>query len=107
MIAGIFTPDQLIIDAEFLSYWCKFEFIEQRLKRIIPQNNMIILENGIELYYNILAINIGSETLRSFKISEKNANVIYTRPISSKMMPKNHLLRVLQHIRVIGADSKY
>jgi NADH dehydrogenase FAD-containing subunit len=75
---------------EPLAKWCKADYIEKRLERVIANENKLILADGQVVEYDILALNLGSRT-RGTTGEHATLGVwehsLTTRPINS-LLPK-------------------
>jgi len=45
-----------------LAKWCNADYIEKTVSKINGKENKIILEDGSEISYDLLAVNVGSRT---------------------------------------------
>lgn len=72
---------------EPLAVWCKANYIEQTVKAIKANENKILLANGEEVDYDVLAINVGSRTKGAKEVKGVWENSLTTRPIN-ELLPK-------------------
>ena len=45
-----------------LAAWCKADYIEKRVKKVVANENRVELEDGTSVEYDVLALNVGSKT---------------------------------------------
>lgn len=72
---------------EPLAIWSNAKYIQNRVKKIIANDNKIYLENGETVDYDVLAINIGSKTKDTGNIEGVWEHALTTRPIND-LLPK-------------------
>ena len=65
-----------------LAAWCRAEFIQKRVKKVAANDNKVILEDGTEVPYDILALNVGSRTRGGEAIKGVWEHSLTTRPIN-------------------------
>lgn len=58
----LYSPSQIQIQLEPLAKWCKADYVEQRVARIVGNENKILLEDGSSIDYDYLIVNVGSRT---------------------------------------------
>ncbi len=80
--ANIYRPEQIQVELKPLAKWCNAEFIEQRVEKIIADENRVVLENGESVEYDVLALNIGSKTRSTFDTPGVLEYSMTTRPIN-------------------------
>jgi len=86
-VSKLYTEDDIKVHLEPLAKWCKANYVEQRVTKIIGNENRIILENGDSLEYDILAVNVGSKTKDTNGIKGVWEHSLTTRPIND-LLPK-------------------
>ncbi len=47
---------------EPLAKWCKADYVDKRVEKIVGKENKLIFEDGSELEYGVLVLNVGSRT---------------------------------------------
>lgn len=72
---------------EPLAIWCKAEYIQQRVEKVIGDKNQVQLANGQLVDYDVLSINVGSKTKNTGQIKGVWENTLTTRPIND-LIPK-------------------
>ena len=65
-----------------LAAWCRAEFIQERVAKVAANENKVILENGTEVPYDILALNVGSRTRGIETLKGVHEYALTTRPIN-------------------------
>ena len=65
-----------------LAEWCRAEFIQKKVKRIVANENRIDFEDGTYIAYDVLALNIGSRTKGTYTIKGVWEHSLTTRPIN-------------------------
>ena len=65
-----------------LTAWAGGTFIQQQVNRIIANENKVLLEDGSQLEYDILSINVGSKTKGYKVIPGVQEFAIPTRPVN-------------------------
>lgn len=86
-ISNLYTEDDLKVQLPPLAAWCKADYIEQRVDKIVGKENTIYLQNGQALQYDVLAINVGSKTKDTGNTKGVWENALTTRPIND-LIPK-------------------
>jgi NADH dehydrogenase FAD-containing subunit len=101
----------LQVQLEPLAKWCKADYIEQRVEKIIANENKILLKDGSYVDYDVLVVNVGSRTQGSYSIPGVWENSLTTRPINDmlgKIVKKeNELLNggVIPDVVVCGGGA--
>lgn len=85
--SNIYDPLEIQVELKPVAAWCKAEFIEKRVKKIIAKKNKIECEDGTMIDYDVLAINIGSKTRNTFDMPGVEKYSLTTRPIND-LLPK-------------------
>lgn len=80
--ANIYKPKQIQVELKPLAKWCKADFIEKRVEKIIGDENKIELDDGEIVEYDVLAINVGSKTRNTFTTPGVLEHSLTTRPIN-------------------------
>jgi selenide,water dikinase len=86
-VSKLYEEDDIKIHLEPLAKWCKAEYVEQRVTKIIGNENKLELENGETLAYDILAVNVGSKTKDTGGVKGAWEHSLTTRPIN-ELLPK-------------------
>ncbi len=63
MLGGFYRPEQDQIDAGELVRAAGGEFVQGRAARIDPGQRRVLLEDGREIAYDVLSVNVGSEAV--------------------------------------------
>jgi NADH dehydrogenase FAD-containing subunit len=80
--SNIYQPSEIQIQLKPLANWCKANFIEKKVEKIMANENKIELDDGQIVEYDILAINVGSKTKNSFDTPGVQEYSLTTRPIN-------------------------
>lgn len=86
-VSKLYEEDDIKVHLEPLAKWCKANYVEQRVSKIIGNENKLLLENGEHLDYDILAINVGSKTKDTGGVKGAWEHSLTTRPIND-LLPK-------------------
>jgi len=86
-VSKLYTEDDIKVHLEPLAKWCGANYVEQRVERIIGNENRLLLKNGEYLEYDVLAINVGSKTKDTGNIKGVWEHSLTTRPIND-LLPK-------------------
>ena len=78
----LYNDQELQIQLKPLAKWCKADYIEKRVEKVIGNENKLIFEDGSELPYDVLCLNVGSVTRDSNKIPGIWEHSLTTRPIN-------------------------
>ena len=70
-----------------LATWCDADYIEQRVKRVIANENKLEFEDGSTIDYDVLALNVGSKTRGANETTGVWEHSLTTRPIN-ELLPK-------------------
>ena len=81
-VSNLYSNNDLIIHLEPLAIWSHAEYIKNKVIKIIGNENIIELEDGSIVEYDLLVINIGSRTKGTFDIEGVWDHSITTRPIN-------------------------
>ena len=81
-IAKQYQVQEIQVDLRKLAIKCGAEFIKQRAVKVEPRYNKIILEDGTEVKYDILSINVGSRTLGTQTVPGVWEYSLTTRPVN-------------------------
>ena len=65
-----------------MAKWCHAEFIEKRVKTVNANLNKLAFEDGTELEYDVLALNVGSRTRGTYTTEGVQEHSLTTRPIN-------------------------
>lgn len=110
-LLALYTEKDLQVQLEPLARWCKADYVEQRVEKIIANENKILLKDGTYIDYDVLVVNVGSRTQGSFSIPGVWDHSLTTRPINDmlgKIVKKeNELLAsgVIPDVVVCGAGA--
>ncbi len=72
-----------------MAKWCRADYIEKRVAKIIGSENKILMEDGSEVHYDVLSVNVGSKTRGTKTIEGIWEHSLTTRPIN-ELLPKIH-----------------
>ena len=86
-VSKLYTDEDLKIHLAPLAEWCGAEYIQERVTRIEGNKNLIHLENGETVEYDVLAVNVGSKTKDTGNIKGVWEHALTTRPINH-LIPK-------------------
>ena len=75
------------MDLEPLAKWCRADYVEKRVKKIVGSQNMIELEDGSKMEYDVLVVNVGSKTRGTEEVKGVYEHSLTTRPIN-ELLPK-------------------
>jgi selenide,water dikinase len=81
-ISELYTENDITVHLEPLAKWSNAGFINQKVERILADQNRIKLVNGDFVDYDVLAINIGSRTKAAHSIPGVWEHSLTTRPIN-------------------------
>lgn len=81
-VAGIYTPDEALVDLKSLAEWAGIEFVKDRVVDIDVNAKVITTKGNRELPFDALSIDIGSTSRGLEDIPGAKENTIPTRPIS-------------------------
>ena len=110
-VSKLYSDEDLKIHLEPLAQWCKADYVEQRVVKIMGAENKIYLENGETIEYDVLAVNVGSKTKDTGNVKGVWENAITTRPINdliSKISKKETELKeknVIPNVVVCGGGA--
>lgn len=79
-----------------LAQWCNAEYIEQKVEKIIGDQNKIQLSDGTLLDFDVLIINVGSRTSGTEQVPGVYEHSLSTRPINDmlgKIIAKENYLK--------------
>lgn len=85
--AAIYKPSQIQVELGPVAKWCKANFIQKKVTKIIADENKIELADGTTVDYDVLAINVGSKTKGTDSIPGVYEHSLTTRPIDD-LLPK-------------------
>lgn len=86
-VAKLYTKEDTQIDMEPLAKWCKADYVQKRVKRVIANANKLEMEDGSFVEYDILALNVGSKTRDAQEVPGVWEHSLTTRPIND-LLPK-------------------
>lgn len=86
-VSKLYKDEDIMVLLEPLAKWCNADYVEQRVTKIVGNENKLILENGESLPYDILAINVGSKTKDTGGVKGAWEHSLTTRPIN-ELLPK-------------------
>ena len=89
ILSSLYSEEDYIIHLDVLARWGNCEYIQSSVIKIIGAENMILLENGQQIYYDVLCINIGSRWNQKNQIPGVLEYSLITRPI------RNLLTRII------------
>jgi NADH dehydrogenase FAD-containing subunit len=83
----LYKDEDIQVQLEPLAKWCSAEYVEKRVAKIVGNENKLILEDGSELPYDVLAVNVGSRTRGANQTKGVWDFSLTTRPIN-ELLPK-------------------
>lgn len=86
----MYKADEIQIQLEPLAKWCRADYIQKKVVSVSAGQNLLKLEDGSTLDYDVLIMNVGSKTRGSEQVSGIWENSLTTRPI-------NYLLKNLEN----------
>jgi selenide, water dikinase len=86
-VSKLYTDEDLKIELAPLAKWCGAKYIQERVVKIEGNKNLIHLENGETVEYDVLAVNVGSKTKDTGNIKGVWEHALTTRPIND-LIPK-------------------
>lgn len=96
---------------EPLAAWCKADYIQKKVKKIVGNSNKLILEDDTTVEYDVLAINVGSRTRGAEQTPGVWEHSLTTRPINellNKIKRKEEYLienKIIPKVVVCGAGA--
>ena len=96
MLGGFYPPEQDQIDVAGLVCEASGEFVQGKAARIDPSARRVIMENGREIAFDALSVNVGSEVI-PLPGSDAAANVYPIKPLES-------LARLRRDLEAVGSD---
>lgn len=94
-----------------LAAWCRAEFIQKRVTKVVANENKVILDDDSEVPYDILVLNVGSRTRGADGLKGVWDYSLTTRPINellSKIEKKEQDLlakKIIPKVAVCGAGA--
>ena len=85
----MYSDETLQVVLEPLAKWCKADYIEKRLEKVVANENKIILDDGQVVEYDILALNLGSRTRGT--TGEHATTGVWEHSLTTR--PINHVLK--------------
>ena len=85
--SNIYDPKEIQVELKPLAAFCNAEFIQKRVNKINGDENKLELEDGSEVEYDVLAINVGSRTRHTHEVPGVDEFSLTTRPIND-LLPK-------------------
>jgi NADH dehydrogenase FAD-containing subunit len=70
------------VHLEPLANWCKADYIEKRVNHIDAKSNTVIFEDGTNVKYDALGVNVGSRTRGANEVKGVWDYSLTTRPIN-------------------------
>jgi NADH dehydrogenase FAD-containing subunit len=96
---------------EPVAHWCRADYIEKRVHEIDAKNNRIVFEDGTDVKYDALGVNVGSRTRGANDVKGVWDYSLTTRPINDLLgkieAKENQLLRekIIPTIAVCGSGA--
>ena len=96
---------------EPVAYWCNADYIEKRVHNIDADSNRIQFEDGTDVKYDTLGVNVGSRTRGANEVKGVWDHSLTTRPINDllgKIERKEQQLindKIIPTISVCGAGA--
>jgi NADH dehydrogenase FAD-containing subunit len=78
----LYQDKDIMVHLEPLADWCNADYLEKRVTKIDAEKNTIHFEDGGELPYDVLGVNVGSRTRGANDIPGVFNNSLTTRPIN-------------------------
>jgi NADH dehydrogenase FAD-containing subunit len=100
VLSGQYTEDETRIALQPLAFSCNTDFILATATRIDPDAQKVYLDDGREIAYDVLSINIGSRTYGTSAVLGIIEHAILTRPMNV------FLERVIEHEEVCKKADK-
>lgn len=110
-VAKLYDTKQLQLELKPLAVWCKARYIEKLVTRVIASENRLEMEDGSVLTYDVLVLNIGSQTRGTSSIPGVLEHALTSRPITellAKFARKEaELLKnaIVPEVVVVGAGA--
>ena len=98
MLGGFYSPPQDQVDVAGLVCKAGGEFVQGKAARIDPGARRVIMEDGREIAYDALSINVGSEAL-PLPGSDAATSVYPLKPLAS-------LARLRRDLEAVGSDPR-
>lgn len=86
-VSGLYSDTDLQVDLEPLAKWCRADYVEKRVAKVVGNENKIVMEDGSELSYDVLVLNVGSKTRGAKEVQGVWEHSLTTRPIND-LLPK-------------------
>ena len=86
-VSTLYKDEDIMVQLEPLAKWCHADFVKSKVTKIEGNKNIIHLENGETLPYDVLAVNVGSKTMGAEKVAGVWEHSLTTRPIND-LLPK-------------------
>mmetsp|Transcript_38648 Transcript_38648/g.27990 ORF Transcript_38648/g.27990 Transcript_38648/m.27990 type:complete len:178 (-) Transcript_38648:958-1491(-) len=86
-VSGLYSDTDLQVDLEPLAKWCRADYVEKRVAKVVGNENKIVMEDGSELGYDVLVLNVGSKTRGAKEVQGVWEHSLTTRPIND-LLPK-------------------
>jgi NADH dehydrogenase FAD-containing subunit len=86
----LYTEEDLTVHMAPLAKWCHADYVEQRITKVVGNENRIVLEDGSSINYDVLVLNVGSKTRGTtgeHAVGGVWENSLTTRPIND-LLPK-------------------
>ena len=71
-----------MVHLEPIADWCGADYIEKRVTKIDAEKNTIHFEDGEDMSYDVLGVNVGSRTRGANDVPGVWQNSLTTRPIN-------------------------
>ena len=78
----MYKDEDIQMHLEPLAKWCRADYIESRVHKIDADKNTLELENGQNVEYDLLALNVGSRTRGANEVKGVLNHSLTTRPIN-------------------------
>jgi NADH dehydrogenase FAD-containing subunit len=91
--------------------WCHADFINKRVRTVLASQNKLLFEDGTELEYDVLSLNVGSRTRGATSVEGVWENSLTTRPINELLgkiqRKENELLenKIIPRVVVCGGGA--
>jgi selenide,water dikinase len=81
-VSKLYKPSDIQVHMAPLAAWCNADYIENRVNRIVGNENKLVLECGTEVSYDVLCLNVGSRTRGANETTGVWEHSLTTRPIN-------------------------
>jgi len=108
LLSGIYSPAECRFFVEKMAKQNNARFIKEKVIKVNPENNQLILNSGKEIFYDVVSFNVGSEIDKS-TIDELKGEVIPIKPIENLLLARQTILKLnsknLKRFYIIGGGA--